>query len=114
MYVRFLVHVRVGCLPASPQPSAITKLLAKEQLLTRPGGRSQGRLWGTSGLDQGGNGGRVRWENKAGKGQRQSGKGPESPESKEGLEHHNTLISLEKGSWALTKIRPKEQAGKHI
>lgn len=62
-------------------------------------------------LDQGGNGGRVGWENKAGKVQGQSGKGPESPENKAGLEHHNTLISLQKGSWALTKIRPKEQAG---
>lgn len=40
------------------------------------------------------------------------GKGTESLENKEGSDHHNALIWLQKDTWVLLiKIRPKEQAG---
>ena len=50
----FFVHVHVVRLLTNLYLSAMTKPLAKEQSLTQPGGRNQGRLLGMCVLDQGG------------------------------------------------------------
>lgn len=52
--------------------------------------------------------GRVGWENEGGRARDGPGKGNESPKNREGSDHHHALMELEKGSWALTKIRLKE------